>query len=50
LKDRQNDELGCLGDVNKKLEAEMRHLHQELKLREEEKLSRELLKGTNEIK
>ncbi|CAJ1904064.1 unnamed protein product [Sphenostylis stenocarpa] len=51
-KDRQNDELGCLGEVNKKLEAEMRHLHQELreiKLREE-KLTHELLKGTNEIK
>ncbi|TKY62423.1 NETWORKED 1D [Spatholobus suberectus] len=50
-KDRQNDELGCLCEVNQKLEAEMRHLHQELgeiKLREE-KLNYELLKGTNEI-
>ncbi|KAJ1433100.1 Protein Networked [Sesbania bispinosa] len=50
-KDRQNEELGCLCEVNQKLEAEMRHLHQELeetKLREE-KLNYELLKGTNEI-
>ncbi|XP_027349957.1 protein NETWORKED 1D-like isoform X2 [Abrus precatorius] len=50
-KDRQNEELGCLCEVNQKLEAKMRHLHQELgetKLREE-KLSYELLKGTNEI-
>ncbi|KAK7396385.1 hypothetical protein VNO78_17355 [Psophocarpus tetragonolobus] len=50
-KDRQNDELGCLCEVNQKLEAEMRNLHQELgeiKLREE-KLNCELLKGTNEI-
>ncbi|KAK7378390.1 hypothetical protein VNO80_03829 [Phaseolus coccineus] len=51
-KDQQNDEFGCLGKVNQKLEEEMRHLHQEIgeiKLREE-KLSHELLKGTNEIK
>jgi len=51
-KDRQNEELGCLGEVNQKLEAEMKHLRQELgeiKVREE-KLSHELLKGTNEIK
>ncbi|BAT85467.1 hypothetical protein LR48_Vigan50s003600 [Vigna angularis] len=51
-KDRQNDELGCLGGVNQKLETEMRHLRQELgeiKVREE-KLSQELYKGTNEIK
>ncbi|KAG5072386.1 hypothetical protein AAZX31_03G138500 [Glycine max] len=50
-KDLQNGELGCLCEVNQKLEAEMRHLHQELgeiKLREE-KLNCELLKGTNEI-
>jgi len=51
-KDQQNDELGCLGEMNQQLEEEMRHLHQEIgeiKLREE-KLSHELLKGTNEIK
>ncbi|XP_020236241.1 protein NETWORKED 1D [Cajanus cajan] len=50
-KDRQNDELRCLCEVNQKLEAEMRHLHQQLgetKLREE-KLSHELRKETNEI-
>ncbi|KAE9589186.1 hypothetical protein Lal_00000289 [Lupinus albus] len=50
-KDRQNDELQCLCEVNQKLESEMRHLHQELgetKLREKE-LSYELHKGTNEI-
>nr|KYP46069.1 hypothetical protein KK1_032376 [Cajanus cajan] len=41
----------CLCEVNQKLEAEMRHLHQQLgetKLREE-KLSHELRKETNEI-
>ncbi|KAK7285309.1 hypothetical protein RJT34_20076 [Clitoria ternatea] len=51
-KDRQNEELGSLCEVNQRLEAEMRNLHQELgetKLREE-KLSCELLKGTHEIK
>ncbi|XLR25554.1 hypothetical protein S83_053454 [Arachis hypogaea] len=50
-KDRQDQELGCLCEVNQKLEAEMRHLQQELrktKLREQE-LSYELQKGTREI-
>ncbi|KAK7336779.1 hypothetical protein VNO77_17327 [Canavalia gladiata] len=49
-KDHQNEELGCLYEENQKLEAEMTRLHKELgetKLREE-KLSYELLKGTNE--
>ncbi|XP_061366976.1 protein NETWORKED 1D [Gastrolobium bilobum] len=49
-KDRQNEELGCVCEVNQKLEAEIRDLNQELgetKLREE-KLSYELLKGANE--
>ncbi|OIW06736.1 hypothetical protein TanjilG_11461 [Lupinus angustifolius] len=50
-KDRQNEELRCLCEVNQKLESEMMQLHQELgetKLREKE-LSYELHKGTNEI-
>ncbi|KEH23808.1 kinase interacting (KIP1-like) family protein [Medicago truncatula] len=50
-KDCQNDELGFLCEVNKKLEAEMRHLHQELgetKLREKN-ISYALLKGVDEI-
>ncbi|XP_057423981.1 protein NETWORKED 1D-like [Lotus japonicus] len=50
-KDRQNEELGCLSEVNKKLEAEMKHLHQELgetKLREIN-LSDEVHKGMSEI-
>ncbi|KAK7243014.1 hypothetical protein RIF29_37798 [Crotalaria pallida] len=51
-KDRQNEELASLCEVNQKLEAEKRHLHQELgetKLRED-KLCHELHKGANEIK
>lgn len=50
-KDRQNEELGCLSEVNQKLESEMKCLHQELeeiKLREK-KLSYEVHKGINEI-
>ncbi|KAL2323523.1 hypothetical protein Fmac_027902 [Flemingia macrophylla] len=50
-KDRQNEELICLCEVNQKLESEMGNLRQELgetQLREE-KLSYEVLKGTNEI-
>ncbi|PNY06716.1 kinase interacting (KIP1-like) family protein [Trifolium pratense] len=49
--DHQNEELGCLHEVNKNLEAEMRHLHQELgetKLREK-KLSFALLKGADDL-
>ncbi|XP_057438637.1 protein NETWORKED 1D [Lotus japonicus] len=50
-KDRQNEELGSLCEVNQKLEAEMKHLHQELGETKliVEKLSYESLKGTNEI-
>ncbi|OIW05003.1 hypothetical protein TanjilG_06415 [Lupinus angustifolius] len=50
-KDRENEKLACLYEVNQKLEAEMQHLCQELgetKLREE-KLSSELQNGANEI-
>nr|KYP31653.1 hypothetical protein KK1_047916 [Cajanus cajan] len=50
-KDRQNEELTCLCEVNQKLESEMGNLRQELgetQLREK-KLSYEVLKGINEI-
>ncbi|KAK7393510.1 hypothetical protein VNO78_22068 [Psophocarpus tetragonolobus] len=50
-KDHQNEELMCLCEVNQKLESEMGYLRQELgetKLREQ-KLSYEVVKGTNEI-
>ncbi|KAG5051802.1 hypothetical protein JHK87_004000 [Glycine soja] len=50
-KDRQNEELICLCEVNQKLESEIGYLRRELgdtKLREK-KLGDEVLKGTNEI-
>ncbi|KAI9116225.1 hypothetical protein K1719_013155 [Acacia pycnantha] len=50
-KDRQNEELRCLREVNQKLESEMGHLCEELKetrLREE-KLNYQLKEETNEI-
>ncbi|QCE06487.1 Protein Networked NET [Vigna unguiculata] len=50
-KDRQDEEVICLCEVNQKLESEIRHLRQELgetKLREN-KLSYEVLEGRNEI-
>ncbi|MED6132277.1 hypothetical protein PIB30_017544 [Stylosanthes scabra] len=48
---RQNEELGCLCEVNQKLEAEMKHLQQELEKTKhrEEQLSYELQKGAREI-
>ncbi|KAF7818349.1 protein NETWORKED 1D [Senna tora] len=50
-KDRQNEELRCLCEVNQKLESEMRHLRDELeeaKVREE-KLNYQLKMGAEEI-
>ncbi|KAI4324375.1 hypothetical protein L6164_023920 [Bauhinia variegata] len=50
-KDRQNEELECLCEVNQKLESKMRQLCGELEetKRREEKLSNQLHKGTKEI-
>ncbi|KAI4349478.1 hypothetical protein L6164_010062 [Bauhinia variegata] len=50
-KDSQNEELGCLCEVNRKLESEMRQLSKELEetKRREEKLSYQLYEGTNEV-
>ncbi|KAJ7977354.1 protein NETWORKED 1A-like [Quillaja saponaria] len=50
-KDRQNEELECLCEVNQNVESKMRKLHDEFgdaKVREE-KLNYELQKGRNEI-